>query len=114
MDKRYRKVTERDLRMPEFRDVNPEDLDKYEFHADGKIVRKDRWEDAIHSIRSALGDFRDEFEIPEIVSAVQALVASIPRPEMEVEDTGSDFYTGEAVRQTSPSGTGVKDDADPK
>ncbi|MGL4265160.1 MAG: hypothetical protein ACRCTX_26350 [Afipia sp.] len=70
-------VTERDLRMPEFRHLNAEDLDDYEFREDGKIVRKDRWENAIRRIRSALGDPRREFEIDEVVSAVRALVASI-------------------------------------
>ncbi|MEG0969430.1 MAG: hypothetical protein RSG92_29145, partial [Pseudomonas sp.] len=54
------KVTERDFRMPEFRDAKPED---YEFRGDGKIVRKDRWETGIYSIRYALGDRRREFEI---------------------------------------------------
>lgn len=77
-----RKVTEQDLRMPEFRDAALEDL---EFRADGRIVRKDRWEMAIHSIRFALGDTRREFEIGDIVSAVRALVDSIPRPPDEGE-----------------------------
>ena len=36
-----REVTEADFRMPEFKDAEPKD---YEFRADGKIVRKDRWE----------------------------------------------------------------------
>lgn len=48
-----REVTERDIRMPEFRDANLEDL---EFMGDGKVVRKDRWETGIRKIRSALGD----------------------------------------------------------
>lgn len=80
-----RPVTERDFRMPEFRDADPKD---YEFRADGKVVRKDRWENGIHSIRAALGDGRREFEIPEIVAAVRALVAAVaPRPdEDEPED----------------------------
>lgn len=80
-----RKVTERDIRMPEFRDV--EDLDELEIRADGKIVRKDRWETAIHSIRYALGDRRREFEIEDIVSAVKALVAIFP-------DIGEDDHHG--------------------
>lgn len=71
-------VTEEDFRMPEFRGAYPKD---YEFRSDGKIVRKDRWETAIHSIRFALGDPRREFEIPEIVAAVRALVATIPSPD---------------------------------
>jgi hypothetical protein len=68
-------VTERDLRMPEFRDAKLEDL---EFRGDGKIVRKDRWETGIHSIRRALGDHRREFEIEDVVHAVEALVATFP------------------------------------
>ena len=72
-----RQVTERDFRMPEFRDADPED---YEFRKDGKIVRKDRWKSGIHRVREALGDNRDEFEIDEIVAAVEALVALIPAP----------------------------------
>lgn len=69
-----RAVTERDIRMPEFRDARLEDL---EFRSDGKVVRKDRWETAIHENRSALGDRRREFEIADIVGAVEALVASV-------------------------------------
>lgn len=72
-----RKVTERDFRMPEFMDANPDD---YEFRADGKIVRKDRWESGIQSIRYALGDHRREFEIEDIVRAVRALINTIPPP----------------------------------
>lgn len=72
-----RPVTERDLRMPEFYHLNADDLDDYEFRDDGKIVRKDRWENAILSIRSALGDRRREFEISDVVSAVRAIVKAI-------------------------------------
>jgi hypothetical protein len=72
-----REVTERDIRMPEFRDAKLEDL---EFRSDGKIVRKDRWETGIHCIRSALGDCRREFEIDDIVRAVEALVDTVPPP----------------------------------
>lgn len=72
-----RTVTERDFRAPEFRDADPKD---YEFRSDGKIVRKDRWETGIHRIRSIIGDHRREFEIDDIVMAVQAIVATIPEP----------------------------------
>lgn len=72
-----REVTERDIRIPEFRDA---DLNDLEFRGDGKIVRKDRWETGIHRIRDVLGDMRREFEIDEIVSAVEALVNTIPAP----------------------------------
>jgi hypothetical protein len=66
--------------MPEFIGKDPKD---YEFRADGKVVRKDRWENAIHSIRGALGDCRREFEVGDIVDAVRALVATIPEPDDE-------------------------------
>lgn len=70
-------VTERDIRMPEFKDAKLEDL---EFRDDGKVVRKDRWETGIRSIRSILGDYRREFEISDVVNAVRALVATIEAP----------------------------------
>ena len=74
-----REVTERDFRMPQFRDADPAD---YEFRGDGKIVRKDRWETGIHSIRYALGDRRREFEIDDLVMAVKAIVGTIePQPD---------------------------------
>lgn len=75
-----RVVTEEDFRMPEFRGKDPKD---YEFRADGKVVRKDRWETAIRNIQSALGDPRREFEISDVVQAVKALVAAIPAPDGE-------------------------------
>ena len=53
-----RTVTEQDFRMPEFRDAKPED---YEFRRDGKIVRKDRWERAVQSLRFLVGIDRREF-----------------------------------------------------
>lgn len=81
-----RAVTEEDFRLPEFRGKDPKD---YEFRPDGKVVRKDRWETAIRSIRDALGDDdRREFEIADIVGCVKALVATIPSP-VENEDEGA-------------------------
>lgn len=77
-----RVVTEEDFRMPEFRGQDPND---YEFRGDGKIVRKDRWENGIRSIRYALGDQRSEFEIDDMVKAISALVATIPIPVNEDE-----------------------------
>jgi hypothetical protein len=71
-----RAVTERDLRMPEFASAQLEDL---EFRADGKIVRKDRWENGIHSIAGIVGiNRREGFEIPEVVEEVEKL-RSTPR-----------------------------------
>ena len=66
-----REVTERDFRMPEFRDAKTED---YEFRADGKIVRKDRWERGVQTIRSIVGIDGREFEIDEVIAAVRKLV----------------------------------------
>lgn len=64
-----RDLTEFDLRAEEFkrRDIRPED---YEFRSDGKIVRKDRWINAIHRIQGIVGPAGHEFEIDEVVGAV--------------------------------------------
>lgn len=71
---RSKAVTEMDFRMPEFIGKDPKD---YEFRGDGKVVRKDRWENAIHSIRHVVCDAHArEFEISEVVDAVKALVKS--------------------------------------
>ena len=65
-----RAVTERDFRMPEFVDAKVED---YEFREDGKVVRKDRWETGIRKIASILKLGRGDWEISEVVQAVEAL-----------------------------------------
>ena len=65
-----RQVTEQDFRMPEFRDAKVED---YEFRGDGKLVRKDRWETAVRSICCTMGFSVREFEIPDVVAAVERL-----------------------------------------
>lgn len=65
-----RVVTEQDFRMPEYRTAKPED---YEFRDDGKLVRKDRWEMAVQSIRIAVGLDGREFEIDDVVAKVEAL-----------------------------------------
>jgi hypothetical protein len=62
-----REVTERDLRMPEFRDARPEEL---EFREDGKLVRKDRWEVALRNVASTIGWARREFEVHEVSAEV--------------------------------------------
>lgn len=64
-----RAVTERDLRIPEFRDV--EDPDSLEFRKDGKIVRKDRWEKTIYWIVGIVGWSRREFELSDLVNEVE-------------------------------------------
>lgn len=68
-----REVTERDFRMPEFRDAKPED---YEFRADGKVVRKDRWHNGILSIASIVGMNVRSFEIDDVVERVRELAMS--------------------------------------
>lgn len=65
-----REVTERDFRMPEFRDAKPEE---YEFRRDGKIVRKDRWERGILAIHAIVGPRGREFEIADVVVEVERL-----------------------------------------
>lgn len=66
-----RAVTERDFRAPEFTDADPAD---YEFREDGKVVRKDRWERGIRSIQAIVGSGRRNFEIPDLVAKVEAIV----------------------------------------
>ncbi|HDS1695789.1 MULTISPECIES: hypothetical protein [unclassified Pseudomonas] len=65
-----RPVTEQDFRRPEFRDAKVED---YEFRRDGALVRKDRWEQGIHRIHSIVGRRGRDFEISEVVEAVEQL-----------------------------------------
>jgi hypothetical protein len=66
-----REVMERDFRMPEFLDADPND---YEFRSDGKIVRKDRWEVGMRNIASILAfDAREGFEIEDVISCVKSL-----------------------------------------
>lgn len=71
-----RAVTLEDFIMPKFRGKDPKD---YEFRGDGEIVRKDRWETAIHRIRNFLiekgkMENTDQFEIDEVVKAVKGLI----------------------------------------
>ena len=66
-----RDVTERDFRQPEF--INAEVKD-YERRDDGKIVRKDRWEQGMHSVAMSLGlNSRSGFEINDVIAAVRDL-----------------------------------------
>lgn len=67
-----RQVTEADFRLPQFRDAKPED---YEFRADGRLVRKDRWEKACRDIASLMGySSRDGFELDWLAYSVGVLV----------------------------------------
>ena len=81
-----RPVTERDFRKPEFMDAQPED---YEFRGDGAVVRKDRWETGIHQIRCIVGPKGREFEIADVVAAVDAVAGGWHDPEPD-EDPGYD------------------------
>jgi hypothetical protein len=81
-----RTVTERDLRMPEFRDGSP---DEYEFRADGAIVRKDRWERGIRRVAMIItGGGRGDFEIDNLVHVVDWLVALLPDVTVRCEECG--------------------------
>lgn len=64
-----RKVTERDLRLPEFRNA---DIDDLEFREDGKVVRKDRWETGIRAIVGILG-VNGEFEVADVVQKAREM-----------------------------------------
>lgn len=69
-----RRVTERDIRLPEFRDCALKDL---EFRADGTVARKDRWEQGIRQIAGLVNlNPRKSFEVSDVVDAVQRLVSS--------------------------------------
>lgn len=64
-------VTERDMRSPEFRDCEPEDL---EWRDDGTLARRDRWEQGIRQIAGIVGmDPRKGFEVADVVAAVRRL-----------------------------------------
>lgn len=75
-----RQVTELDFRMPEFRNAKVED---YEFRGDGKLVRKDRWENGIHTIRAIIGHDGREFEIDDVVEQVRGVMGDWMRAEPE-------------------------------
>lgn len=73
-----RKVTLQDFIKDEFKGKDPED---YEFRADGKIVRKDRWETAIHRIHGMLQEYSimpnsSDFEISDVVGRLQYFIQS--------------------------------------
>jgi hypothetical protein len=75
MNASKRPVTERDVRMPQFQDADLADL---EFREDGQVVRKDRWEMALRRIKFVVGDNRREFDVLDVVAAVEWLVTLIP------------------------------------
>ncbi len=80
-----RKVTEQDLRHPNFQKGTPDD---YEFREDGAIVRKDRWEQGICNIVAFLGLERrvdepgkayTEWEVKDVVEGVKQQAAENER-----------------------------------
>lgn len=64
-----RVVTENDLRRPEYKDQM---LTDFEFRADGKIVRKDRFEKGMQEIAWLV--FGRDYEIPEVVEMMRFYV----------------------------------------
>lgn len=79
-------ITERDLRIPEWRDVNIADLERRE---DGTIARKDRWERGIRQIAGIVGiDPRQGFEVDDVVKMVREM-----REALTVDHKGS-LYKG--------------------
>ena len=67
-----RVVTENDFRKIEFKHKDPAD---YEFRPDGKIVRKDRFENGIQSLRVRLKFPRnEEWEIQDLLHKVDILM----------------------------------------
>lgn len=91
-----RTVTELDFRIPELRDAKVED---YEFRGDGKLVRKDRWERALVSIRFLVGVSGREFEIPDIVEAVRVMAGQF--------EGWTPTYPGHNDTEELPSATDV-------
>lgn len=78
-----REVTEQDFRMPEYRDAKPED---YEFDGNGKLARKDRWEQGIRGICCIVGGSpREPFDIQSVVRKVGAVAAYARRVEENVQ-----------------------------
>ena len=66
-----KQVTEKDFREEKFKFAKVED---YEFRTDGEIVRKDRWEAAVRAMAVALKINTRDFEIVQVVQAVDDLI----------------------------------------
>ena len=66
-----KEVTEKDFRSDKFKFAKVED---YEFREDGEIVRKDRWEAAVRAMAGALKINTRDFEIVQVVQAVDDLI----------------------------------------
>lgn len=66
-----RQATQEDFIRPEFIGCKP---DEYEVREDGKIVRKDRWQNGVQSIRVLVGiPSRADWEIDDVVDRVMNL-----------------------------------------
>jgi len=63
-----KQVTQEDFIIQEFRGKDPND---YEFRSDGKIVRKNRWEQGFRAIASIFVNPRADFEIDDIITRVK-------------------------------------------
>lgn len=84
MSQHERQVTEQDFRMPEYRDQDPKD---YEFDANQKPVRKDRWKRAIEHIRLLVGVDGRSYDIIDVINAVKQLAEeNIGWETVEVDD----------------------------
>ncbi|HCV3190431.1 TPA: hypothetical protein OV554_003573 [Acinetobacter baumannii] len=69
-------VTERDIRLPEFKDAKLEDL---EFDSSGKVVRKDRFETSMSKIAGMLRGVnglgpRTSWTCEQVVDAVRMVI----------------------------------------
>lgn len=69
-------VTERDIRLPEFKDAKLEDL---EFDGSGKVVRKDRFETSMCKISGMLRGVnglspRSSWTCEQVVEAVRMVI----------------------------------------
>ena len=95
-------VTERDIRLPQFRDANIEDL---EFDGTGEVVRKDRFETSMRRIYSVLHGVnglspRDGWTCEQVVGAVKDIKNKLDRIRelnlvLEKWPADADFYHSE-------------------
>ncbi len=79
-----REVTEFDLRAEEFKhpSIKPEE---FEFRADGKIVRKDRYERGFRSLVESAGFSLRGFEIDDVVNKITSVLDVINSDEFDHE-----------------------------
>lgn len=77
-----REVTEFDLRAPQFQhpEVKPSD---FEFRDDGKIVRKDRFEQGFRSLVEPAGFSLRNYEIDDVVTRVEETFAALEELDLD-------------------------------